>query len=463
MQSQPEYLLIGLGASGLATAKFLASQGIAFNLADTRENPPNLAEFTEAFPTAQLTLGKLTLATTQGYQYIVTSPGISIATPAIQQAVAAGAQVMGDIELFCRYLQQQNQPVPSLLAITGSNGKTSVTSLVGEMLRAAGLVSALGGNLGIPVLQYLTPQEPIFSQDLPEAFALELSSFQLETTFSLAATAAIFLNFSPDHLDRYPSLEAYRQAKLKIFNQAKIAIYNRADLATRPHNLNSSQQVISFGLDAPPTEQDFGVLIHQGVSYLAQGKQLLMPTSEVKLAGQQGLENTLAALALCLSLELPLAPLRQAAANFTGLAHRCEFIAQVDGVTYFNDSKATNLGAMQAAVTSLFQQDKGLWLILGGDTKGQDFSQLGQFLAGKVKGVALIGSSKLELAAKLEGACPYFIAQDLTSAVQQLAAQAQPQDTVLLSPACASWDEFKNFEHRGEVFQQAVAQLMQAT
>lgn len=481
---QPDYLVLGLGISGLATAKFLASQNIAFNLADTRSNPPNLAEVKTAFPQAKISLGELTSATTLGYKYLLVSPGLNLNQPAIQAALAAGAKVFGDIEVFCQELQKLEEQ-PAVLAITGSNAKSTITTLVGQMLKAAGLNTALGGNLGIPVLSYLTQDcqglQPCSDENLPEVFALELSSFQLETTFSLAPQAAIFLNFSPDHLDRHASLEDYRQAKLKIFNQAEVAIYNRADLATQPASFSTAdaknsnpKKTISFGLDAPPTSQDVGLVElttanNQPETWLVQGEQPLMPAHEIQLEGNQGLENVLAAFALCLSLKphnnTPefINKLRQAAASFTGLPHRCEFVAEINGIKFYNDSKATNLGAMLAAVTSLSStaNDKHqgkLWLILGGDAKGQDFSRLNQLLKNQVAGVALIGSSVSYLAQQLTGIHHQQTA-NLETAVQWLAEQAQAKDTILLSPACASWDEFKNFEHRGEVFRQCVLQL----
>lgn len=464
----PDYLILGLGISGLATAKFLASQNIAFNLADTRSNPPNLAEVKAAFPQAKISLGELNNETTLGYKYLLVSPGLNLNQPAIQAAVTAGAKVVGDIEVFCQQLQKLEEQ-PAILAITGSNAKSTVTTLLGQMLKAAGLNTALGGNLGIPVLSYLMPS----SNELPEVFALELSSFQLESTFSLAPTAAIFLNFSPDHLDRHTNLEDYRQAKLRIFNQAEVAIYNRADLATRPVN-TCLEKTISFGLDAPPTSQDVGLIEittanKQTETWLAQGEQLLMPAHEIQLAGNQGIENVLAAFALCLSVKPEsntpefINSLGQAAASFTGLPHRCEFVAEVNGIKFYNDSKATNLGAMLAAVTSLSsasanQQQGNLWLILGGDAKGQDFTNLKQLLKNQVAGVALIGTSASYLAQHLTGV-HHQQSANLEAAVNWLAQQAQANDTLLLSPACASWDEFKNFEHRGEVFRQCVLNL----
>lgn len=447
--SSASYLVIGLGQTGLTVVDYLQRQGVAFAVADTRLAPPGLAAFQAQYADIEVSLGPLDAAYLKRFTHLVVSPGLSIQTPAIVAAQEAGVEVLGDIELFCQAAQQP------IIAITGSNGKTTVTSLIGAMIDACGYRVAVGGNIGVPALTLL--------EQNVDFYVLELSSFQLETLSSLRAKAALLLNISEDHLDRYPDMAAYIQAKQRIFDGCEVAVYNREDSATQPSQ-GVAQSCISFGLDAPPSAQDLGLGWHQGQLWLMQGALACVAADHIQLAGSHGRSNVLAALACCLAAGLPLAGLQQGIRQFTGLAHRCQKIAERAGVHYYNDSKATNIGAVLAAVQGLQDEAAALWLILGGEGKGQDFRLLSQGLAkacaqGKIAGAALIGRDAPLIQAALEQHCRCWISSTLEQAVESLSCLAQPGDAVVLSPACASFDQFTGYQQRGEVFVQCVQQL----
>ena len=440
-----EVLIIGLGATGLSVAKHLARQGLAFAVADTRYQPPGLDAFKQLFPQASIWLGPLDANLLCQAARLVVSPGVSLAEPAIQEALAAGVEVTGDIDLFC---QATRTPI---LAITGSNAKSTVTCLTGELASSLGLEVGVGGNLGLPVLDLL-------DEGTKDLYVLELSSFQLETTHKLAAQGAVILNISEDHLDRYPSYEDYVFAKQRIFHHAKQVIYNRQDELTQPiHGLLA--QASSFGLDAPPGSSDLGLADVEGELWLMRGEQQLMPARQVPLAGEQGLQNVLAAFALLAAADLPVTGLAEVIGRFQGLPHRCQRVASKQGVDFFNDSKATNLGATLAAIKGLSANYQHLWLILGGESKGQDFAKLTEALRPAVSGVALLGRDASLLAASLPPGISHWFCDDMQEAVQCLAEQAQPGDALVLTPACASFDQFQSYAHRGEVFTQCVQQL----
>lgn len=445
--TQEHYLVIGLGLTGLAVARYLSSQGKSFSLADTRLHPPGLEEAKQEWPEVSIWLGPLDASLTCAASCLVVSPGISVQSSAIQTAKDEGVEVIGDIELFCRHLSAQQQP---LIAITGSNAKSTVTSLVAAMAEAAGLKVGMAGNIGIPVLDLLVlPQ--------PDIYILELSSFQLETTFSMHATAACLLNISDDHLDRYASIEDYVFAKQRIYHLCKNAIYNREDAQTLPiHGLTAPK--LNFGLSAPTNESELGLAELATGQWLMRGREPLMPAAEVPLVGQHGLANTLAAFALGLAVGLPVAAMRKATQSFSALPHRCQLVAVKQGVSFYNDSKATNLGATLAALAGL-AQEKPVWLILGGQAKGQDFTPLTQALHLNVAGVALIGIDADILADFIPATLVRQKCASLPEAVSWLAQQAQSGEQVLLSPACASLDMFTSFEQRGEVFTQCVLSL----
>lgn len=444
-QNKEEYLIIGLGKTGLSVANYLFAQGKLFSVADTRLNPPGLEAFRKQWPDVSIWLGPLDTQITASVSCLVVSPGVSVADPAIEAARKQGVAVVGDVELFCREVQQP------ILAITGSNAKSTVTSLVGAMAAAAGLKVGVGGNIGLPVLDLLARGE----QDI---YVLELSSFQLETTQSLHALGAVLLNISEDHLDRYAGLDDYIFAKQRIFHHCSTPIFNREDSQTIPiHGLNASK--LSFGLNEPSQENELGLITLEGERWLVKGRVPLMPASEVPLVGEHGLANVLAAFALGLAAKLPITAMRVAVISFKALPHRCEFIAKHKGVAYFNDSKATNVGATLAAVKGLAKAETPTWLILGGEGKGQDFSPLQTVLNKNIAGVALIGRDASIIAEQLPQELLHKNFVSLQQAIVWLAANALPNEQVLLSPACASLDQFNSFEQRGEVFAQCVFDL----
>ncbi len=443
--------VVGLGASGLATARFLAREGKPFVLLDTRSKPPLLDAFLKEFPDITPECGPLNSETLNSVAQIILSPGLAKNMPEIQAAEQAGVEVIGDIELFARHA---NAPI---VAITGSNGKTTVTTLVGGMAKAAGLNVLVGGNIGTPALDLLAEPTPNF-------YVLELSSFQLETTQHLNAFAATVLNVTKDHLDRYSSFMAYHRAKMRILFGAKNVVVNRQDLLTRgPISQDVNQ--ISFGLNVPDLK-DFGIIEHESERYLAKGLDALLPVAEVKLHGSHNLSNALAAMAL---VDL-MGGLNQAAlsylSNFTGIDHRCQWVAKKSGVTFFNDSKATNVGATIAAVQGLTNElaDKNaVHLILGGQSKGGDFNELLPALKSKVASVQIYGEDAEIIHDTLVNAnndqareLQIEKVQDLNSAVQSAFTFAKSGDYVLLSPACASFDMFSGYEERGRVFMSAV-------
>lgn len=445
LQAENYHLIIGLGATGLSLAHYLDRCGQPFAVADTRYHPPGLQAFKTAFPEAGIWLGPLDTELLCKAKGLLVSPGVSLAEPALQVAREAGVEILGDVELFCRAV---STPV---LAITGSNAKSTVTSLVGEMAHSIGLRVGVGGNIGLPVLDLLHQGE----QDL---YVLELSSFQLETTHSLQAAGAALLNISEDHLDRYASMQEYIFAKQRIFHHAQTVIYSREDEQTQPIHGQLAPR-ISFGLDKPPGSQDMGLLEIEGRTWLVQGERPLLAADEVPLAGQHGLLNVLAAYALAAAANLPLAELAPAVRSFQSLPHRCQQVAVKQGVSYINDSKATNLGASLAAIQGLSQDFARLWLILGGEGKGQDFRVLKAALRASIAGVALIGRDAHLLAEHLPEGLPSWYTENLEAAVKLLADKAAAGDAVVLSPACASFDQFASYAQRGEVFIRCVQHL----
>ena len=445
LEAENGHLIIGLGATGLSVAHYLDRCHEPFAIVDTRYHPPGLEAFKAAFPEASIWLGPLDAELLCKAKSLIVSPGVSLAEPALQEASEAGVELLGDIELFCRTVSTP------ILAITGSNAKSTVTSLVGEMARSTGLKVGVGGNIGLPVLDLLNQGE----QDL---YVLELSSFQLETTHSLQAKGAALLNISEDHLDRYADMQDYTFAKQRIFHHAQSVIYSREDDQTQPIHGQLAPR-ISFGLDQPPGPEDLGLLDMAGRTWLVQGKQQLIAADEVPLAGQHGLLNVMAAYALAAAAGLPLAGLAEAVRSFQSLPHRCQQVAVKQGVHYINDSKATNLGAALAAIQGLSQDFVRLWLILGGEGKGQDFRVLKTALQTSIAGVALIGRDASVLAEHLPEGLPCWHSETLEAAVKQLASQAAAGDAVVLAPACASFDQFDNYAQRGEVFIQCIQHL----
>ena len=425
-------LVIGLGKTGAACARFFAAQGAHVTVTDSRREPPGIVEV-RGLP-VDLQLGRFGVdRPVASYALAAVSPGVSLDEPFVRDLRTAGVPTFGDIELFARAAEA---PV---IAITGSNGKSTVTTLLGEMAKRSGLNVAVGGNLGTPALDLLAPDV--------ELYVMELSSFQLETVLSLRCKAAANLNVSPDHLDRHHSFEAYAEAKSRIFIGCETAVVNRNDPETE-RNVRAAQRKLSFGLDAPMAGQ-YGLVKWQGDDWLAVGDERLLRASELKIYGLHNAANALAALALAdacgIARHASLAVLRE----FRGLRHRCEWVAEVGGVAYFNDSKGTNVGATLAALAGL--PEPIVWLG-GGQGKGQDFAPLKPVLAQKGRAAIVYGQDAAQLAVALGDALPVYREPDLAASVKRAHAIARPGDRVLLSPACASLDQFRNYEERGEQF-----------
>ncbi|MDF0730736.1 UDP-N-acetylmuramoyl-L-alanine--D-glutamate ligase [Pseudomonas entomophila] len=437
-------IVVGLGKSGMSLVRFLANRGIAFAVADTREQPPELDTLRREYPQVEVRCGELDVDFLCRANELYVSPGLALATPALQQAAARGVKLSGDIDLFARYAKAP------IVAISGSNAKSTVTTLVGEMAAKAGKRVAVGGNLGTPALDLL--------DDSVELYVMELSSFQLETTDQLNADVATVLNISEDHMDRYSGLPAYHLAKHRIFRGARQVVVNRQDALSRPLPVEG-RPCWTFGLNAPDFKA-FGLREVEGEKHLAFEFQTLMPVRELKIRGAHNHSNALAALALGHAVGLPFAPMLDALREFTGLAHRCQWVRERHGVNWYDDSKATNVGAALAAIEGLGADIEGkLVLIAGGDGKGADFTALRQPVAAHCRAVVLLGRDAERLAETFGDSVPLVRVKTLDEAVQRCAELAQPGDAVLLSPACASLDMFKNFEERGRLFAQAAGGL----
>ncbi|MDR3429941.1 UDP-N-acetylmuramoyl-L-alanine--D-glutamate ligase [Silvimonas sp.] len=461
-------IVVGLGDSGLAAAKWLAGQGARVSVADTSNTPRNLDALKAALPDAGLRLGAFSDATFADADALIMSPGVALVTPAVAAAVARGVPAMGDIELLAQVIAGTATKV---IAITGSNGKSTVTTMVGQMCEAAGLQTVVAGNIGLPVLEALAQWQA--KGALPDVFVLELSSFQIETTYSLQADAATVLNVTEDHLDRYTGMAHYAATKARVFNGNGVMVLNREDDWCQDMAL-PGREVIWFGADLPRSATEYG-LVEQGEDFILRaGDTELLKASELPLAGLHNAVNALAAMALCRAIGLPNAPLITALKVFKGLPHRVEFVAEIDGVKYYDDSKGTNVGATEAALKGMTQP---VVLIAGGDGKGQDFEPLVEACERICRAVILIGRDGPKIAEALNDASSPFIAvgddeddddesflpvlqvPTLEMAVSIAANMAQPGDAVLLSPACASLDMFRNYHHRAEVFIAAVKAL----
>lgn len=437
-------IVVGLGKSGMSLVRHLARRGLPFAVADTRANPPELESLRRDFPEIEVRCGALDVDFLCRASELLVSPGLALATPALQQAAARGVKLSGDIELFAR---EAKAPI---IAITGSNAKSTVTTLVGEMAAAAGKKVAVGGNLGTPALDLLA--------DDVELYVIELSSFQLETTDGLSAEVATCLNVSEDHMDRYADLQAYHLAKHRIFRGARQVVINRDDALSRP--LVADQLPCwTFGLGKPDF-RGFGLIEENGEKWLAFQFEPLMPARELKVRGAHNQSNALAALALGHAVGLAFEPMLATLKTFAGLPHRCQWLRERGGVNYYDDSKATNVGAALAAIEGLGADIDGkLVLIAGGDGKGADFTSLRGPVAQHCRAVVLLGRDAGLIADALGDAVPQVRVASLDEAVQRCAERAEPGDAVLLSPACASLDMFKSFEERGRLFAAAVEAL----
>lgn len=434
--------VIGTGITGLSVARFLAAKQQAFILLDTRTNPPNLEKVRQEFPDVTVECGELDPQTLLACDEIIVSPGVAVATPAIEQAKNAGVSIVGDIELFVRYAKAP------IVAITGSNAKSTVTTLVGEMAKAAGINVAVGGNLGTPALELL--------DDSVELYVMELSSFQLETVTKLNAKVATILNISADHLDRYENMRAYILAKLRVYFGAEHIVVNRKDILTHPP-LAAGVKPIYFGGSAD--FGSFGLTEENGEEYLAKNLTPLMPSRELNIRGRHNVDNALAALALGDAAGIPMAAMLTALKSFKGLKHRCEFVATKNGVEFYNDSKGTNIGSTLAAIQGLARDPQQLIVILGGEGKGQDFTELAPALKAINSQVVLIGRDAPIIERAVANSTKITHASSMQDAVNKSLQLANTGDAVLLSPACASFDMFKNYEDRGEKFCAAVQEL----
>ncbi|MFC0266943.1 UDP-N-acetylmuramoyl-L-alanine--D-glutamate ligase [Kushneria aurantia] len=434
-------LVVGLGRSGLAIAAHLSARGEPFVMADTRAEPPGEAAFRAAYPQVTLHCGPLTAIDLRYARRVVLSPGVDPRSPGLEQAAAPP---VGEIALFVEALTALPSR-PQLIAVTGSNAKSTVTTLIGELATACGVDAAVGGNLGTPALT-LVHQRPE-----ADCFVLELSSFQLETTPRLGADIALHLNLSDDHLDRHDGMAGYARAKQRIFEGAGTAIHNRDDPATRPQTADIAR-LVSFGADAPAAGQ-WGLGERDGAPWLCQGDAALLAAERVRMPGRHNRLNALAALAAGREAGWPLAPMLDVLAEFSGLAHRAQLIAERGGVCWINDSKGTNVGATLAAIEGVGATLAGrLILLAGGVGKGADFSALAAPLARYARAVVLFGRDRHLLEAALSAQVTTHVVDTLDQAMQHADELARPGDGVLLSPACASLDQFANFEARGEAF-----------
>ncbi len=437
-------VIVGLGITGLSCVRYFARRGITVAVVDSRQHPPCLEQLQQEFPDVSVVIGTFDTSILESAQQLVVSPGVSLQEPAIAAQQRRGADIIGDIELFVR---EAKAPI---IAITGSNGKTTVTTLMGQMVKDAKQSVVVCGNIGEPVLDAL-------EQTPPDCYVMELSSFQLETTQSLKARAAVVLNVCPDHMDRYASFEAYKAAKQSIYNHCDVAVVN-SDEPDIWQDLKLTQR-IGFTQHSPKANQ-FGLEQEDDDVYLAHGKELLMPVKNMALQGQHHCQNAVVALALGSSIGLPMDSMLHTLQHFSGLVHRCQWVRHVEGVDYYNDSKATNVGAVTAALHSVGGMCKGqVILIAGGDGKSADFTPLQQPVSQHVSHVILLGQDAMNLHKTLAPVAPIYHVESLGQAVQRAAQLASPGDAVLLSPACASFDMFNNYEHRGDVFMQLVGEL----
>lgn len=437
-------VIVGLGRTGLSCARYLRARGWRLAVTDTRQKPPEMARLAELDATIPVRVGGLDAALLDGAACVVVSPGVSLEDPFFAEARQRGLEIVGDIELFARAV---DAPV---VGITGTNGKSTVTTLVGHMADRAGLRVRVGGNLGEPALDLLNPAGPGPTQ----LYVLELSSFQLDTTTSLDLEAAVVLNVTPDHLDRYATVKAYAASKARIFARCDTAVINLDDplVVAMP---SPGQKTLSFSLRAS-IGADYAVATRDGEWWLTRRGEPLLPVAAMKIKGLHNAANALAALALGEALGLAMPAMLAELTSFPGLPHRSQWVADVHGVTYINDSKGTNVGATIAAVSGM---QGPLVMIAGGDGKNQDFAQLADAFRGKVRHTVLIGRDAAAIATALKGVCSLQTCASLEEAVRAAAKAAQPGDTVLLSPACASLDMFRDYTHRGAVFTLAVKEL----
>lgn len=427
--------LIGIGVSGFSVARYLSKTNKEFDLFDTRQAPTGLSSFQEEFDSVSITLGEIDPESLVGYREIILSPGIDPNSAWLMKAREAGADIIGDIELFARVAKAP------IVSITGSNAKSTVTTLVGKMAKCAGLNVAVGGNLGIAALDLLA--------DDIDLYVLELSSFQLEIVHNLSSKVACILNISADHMDRYPSMVEYHAAKQRIYKGAEHIVVNYSDVLTHAL-MQTGQTASSFCYDEPDLSQ-YGLRLYGKTTYLVKGREKLISADELKIKGKHNQVNVLSALAIGEAINLPFDAMKQASIEFEGLEHRSQTVAEKDGILWVNDSKATNVGATSAALSGL-GAGKNIVLIAGGQAKGQSFSELAPLVSRHVSQLILIGEDADKLQTDLAKTVPSVVAVDLKAAVKTAADIADSGNIVLLSPACASFDMFTGYEQRGQMF-----------
>ena len=445
LNEESRALVVGLGKTGLSCARYLAAKGVQLAITDSREEPPGLNEVREELPDAALFLGGFDRDVFARANLLVVSPGVPLSTPEIQQAIARGIPVVGDVELFAMAVEA---PV---VVITGSNGKSTVTTLLGDMAQAAGLRTAVGGNLGEPALDLLGPEV--------ELYVLELSSFQLETTSSLQAVAATVLNISADHMDRYRDIEHYANTKAEILKHSEVAVINADD--PRVMAMETAGEKLFFTLGSAEDRNSFNVQELDGEDWLCRGSEPMMSTRELVMAGQHNMANALAALALGSALDLSPDIMLRVLRNFRGLPYRTEYLGEKEGVRWYNDSKGTNPGATIAALNGLAGAcEGGIVLIAGGDCKQADFTGLGSVIGQTVSTVVLIGVDAPLINAVIPDNVITLEASSMVQAVELAAESARDGDLVILSPACASFDMFDNYQQRGDVFRNIVQERL---
>lgn len=448
------YIVVGLGQTGLSCVKFLHRLGHPVCVVDTRLEPPTKAQFLQTYPNIPVFCNELPDLSHLKPFNIVLSPGIAPHHPLVEPLISAAAHKLSDISLFA-----QHNRLP-IIAITGSNGKSTVTTLVGEMAKACGLRPAVVGNIGTPVLSILDASVEGVGQQF-NLVVMELSSFQLDITEGLKTKAATVLNISPDHLDRYENLNAYATSKHKIYENTEYAIINREDILSTPANITNTQICFS---SVPPQTGDFGLVEEQGSTYLCYGEQRLLNVADMKLMGQHNYLNALAALSLGHAFGLPLDGMLIALRNFSGLPHRCEWVIEHSGIQWINDSKGTNIGASVAALIGLGERTKSqgkIVLLLGGQGKGQDFIEMIDPITQYCRVVVTMGENGSALYELLKPHINTLQAKDMQQAVELAKQTAAINDIVLLSPACASFDQYQNFEHRGKCFKAIVLESTQ--
>lgn len=438
-----DVVIVGLGKTGLSCVRYFSKQSLNIAVTDSRLEPPELASLNNEFVSVPAYLGEIKKEVLLAAEQVVLSPGVSQQEDSIKQAIAKGIPVVGDVELFC---QQANAPI---IAISGSNGKSTVTTLVAEMTSNASLKTCVGGNLGTPVLDLL-------NEPTPDVYVLELSSFQLETTFSLNAHASAVLNVSPDHMDRYASLEEYASAKNKIYSGQGVMVINKDDAIVNAMT-DASRKSISFSLDKPQ-DNNFGLIKEAGDVFLGQGKEKIINQNELLIKGEHNMANVLAAMALADSINVSKQAMIETLKTFRGLEHRCQLVKTINNIHWYNDSKATNVGACVASIKGLCETGK-IILIAGGDSKGADLSGLKPIVKQYVKKVLLLGvdANKIKNVIGSDVSCEFV--SDMDEAVVKANECAVSGEQVVLAPACASLDMYKNYQERGDVFVKAVNAL----